>query len=115
MKKQNIIIKGGELQNKQDMRAVQELQEGLDKIERFPVFTPDLQWFENIVVTEKEKSRKKLIKELSLFIMIAFIILSIIIVSLYQMPVIFLILQIFSTVFIVFYTGAGLKKKVESS
>lgn len=115
MKKQKIVIQGGELQNKKDMRAVLELKDGLDKIERFPVYTPDLQWFENIVITEKEKSRKRLIKDLSLFIMVAFIILSIIIVSLYQMPVIFLIIQIFSTLFIVFYTGAGLKKKVEDS
>jgi hypothetical protein len=43
--------------------AIHKLQEGLSKVDQFPVYTPDLQWFENMVVTEKENNRKKLMKE----------------------------------------------------
>ncbi|MFS0779063.1 YxlC family protein [Neobacillus sp. 3P2-tot-E-2] len=113
MKKQKVVILDNEQQNNHDLDAIHKLQDGLSKIDQFPVYTPDLQWFENMVITEKENSRKKLRKELSLFLMIALIILSGIIVSLYQMPIVFLFIQIITTVFIVFYTITGFRKKVK--
>lgn len=113
MKKQKVVILDNEQQNKHDLDAIHKLQDGLSKIDQFPVYTPDLQWFENMVITEKGNSRKKLRKELSLFLMIALIILSGIIVSLYQMPIVFLFIQIITTVFIVFYTITGFRKKVK--
>jgi hypothetical protein len=113
VKKQKVVILDNEQQNNHDLDAIHKLQDGLSKIDQFPVYTPDLQWFENMVITEKENSRKKLRKELSLFLMIALIILSGIIVSLYQMPIVFLFIQIITTVFIVFYTITGFRKKVK--
>ncbi|MDF2788789.1 MAG: hypothetical protein K0S80_1887 [Neobacillus sp.] len=113
MKKQKVVILDNEQQNKHDLDAIHKLQEGLSKVDQFPVYTPDLQWFENMVVTEKEKNRKKLMKELSLFFIIALFILSGIIVSFYQMPVVFLFIQIITTVFIVLYTINGYRKKVK--
>jgi hypothetical protein len=95
------------------MDAIHKMQQGLSKVDQFPVYTPDLQWFESMVRTERENSRKKLRKELSLFLMIALFILSGIIVSFYQMPVVFLLIQIITSVFIVFYTITGLRKKVK--
>jgi amino acid transporter len=93
--------------------AIHKIQEGLSKVDQFPVYTPDLQWFENMVVTEKENNRKKLMKELSLFLIIALFIISGIIISFYQMPVVFLFIQIITPVFIVFYTITGYRKKVK--
>lgn len=113
MKKQKVVLLDNEQQNKHDLDAIHKLQDGLSKVDQFPVYTPDLQWFENMVVTEKENNRKKLMKELSLFLIIALLILSGIIVSFYQMPVVFLFIQIITPVFIAFYTITGFRKKVK--
>ena len=113
MKKQKVVILENGQQNKHDLDAIHKLQEGLSKVDQFPVYTPDLQWFENMVVTEKENNRKKLMKELSLFLIIALFIISGIIISFYQMPVVFLFIQIITPVFIVFYTITGYRKKVK--
>ncbi len=60
MKKQKVVILDNEQQNKHDLDAIHKLQEGLSKVDQFPVYTPDLQWFEKMVQTEKQNSRKKL-------------------------------------------------------
>jgi hypothetical protein len=112
VKKQKVITLEDERINKLDLDAIHELQEGLNKVNQFPVYTPDLQWFEQMVLTEQKKTRKNLIKELFIFIMIALFILSGIIVSLFQLPIVFIILQIMTTAFIVVYTFVGLIKKV---
>lgn len=114
MKKQKVVILENEQQNKHDLDAIHKLQEGLSKVDQFPVYTQELQWFEQMVELEKKKNRKKLRKELSLFIMIALMILSGIIVSLYQMPAIFILIQIITTVFIALYTILRFSKKVEN-
>jgi antibiotic biosynthesis monooxygenase (ABM) superfamily enzyme len=114
VKKQKVVILDNEQQNNHDLDAIHKLQDGLSKVDQFPVYTPDLQWFENMVVTEKANNKKKLMKELSLFLMIALLILSGIIVSFYQMPVVFLFIQIITPVFIAFYTITGFRKKVKN-
>jgi hypothetical protein len=113
VKKQKVVILDNEQQNKHDLDAIHKMQEGLSKVDQFPVYTPDLQWFESMVRTERENSKKKLRKELSLFLIIALIILSGVIVSFYQLPVVFLFIQIITPVFIVFYTITGFRKKVK--
>lgn len=114
MKKQKVVILDNEQQNNHDLDAIHKLQDGLSKVDQFPVYTPDLQWFENMVIMEKEKNKKKLMKELSLFLMIALFILSGIIFSFYQMPVVFLFIQIITPIFIAFYTITGFRKKVNN-
>jgi hypothetical protein len=113
VKKQKVVILDNEQQNNHDLDAIHKLQDGLNKVDQFPVYTPDLQWFENMVVTEKENNRKKLIKELSIFLIIALLILSGIIVSFYQMPAVFLFIQIITPVFILFYSVNGFRRKVK--
>jgi hypothetical protein len=114
VKKQKVVILGNEQQNKHDMDAIHKLQEGLSQVDQFPVYTPDLQWFENMVELEMQKNRKKLRKELSLFIIIALMILSGIIVSFYQLPAVFILIQITTPVFIALYTILRFSKKVEN-
>ncbi|WP_066068268.1 YxlC family protein [Neobacillus soli] len=111
MKKQKVIILNSEEQNKQDFDAIHELHEGLNKIDQFPVYTPNLQWFEQMVVEEQQHTRRKLIRDLSVFFIVAFIIISGMLVSLYQMPTIFVIVQIITTIFIASYTSVRLIKK----
>ncbi len=114
MKKQKVVILENEQQNKHDLDAIHVLQEGLSKVDQFPVYSPDLQWFEKMVQSEKQNNRKKLVKELSLFIIIALMILSGIIVSFYQMPAVFIFIQIITPVFIAIYTIFRFSKKVEN-
>ncbi|EKN70222.1 hypothetical protein BABA_06036 [Neobacillus bataviensis LMG 21833] len=111
MKKQKVIILNSEQQNKQDLDTIAELQEGLQRIDQFPVYTPNLQWFEQFVIQEQQNKKKILIRDLSIFSIIAFIILSGMIISLYQMPAIFIIVQIITSIFIVVYTSVRLIKK----
>lgn len=112
MKKQKVILLDSGQANKQDIAAISELQKGLNKMDQFPVYSPDLQWFEQMVVAEKQRIRKKLIKDLSVFLIVAVIILSGIMVSLFQMPAVFIFLQISTTIFIAGYTGSRVMKKV---
>ena len=111
MKKQKVIILNSEQQNKHDLDAIAELQEGLQRIDKSPVYTPNIQWFEQLVIQEQQNKKKKLIRDLSIFTVIAFIILSGMIISLYQMPSIFILVQIITSIFIVVYTSVRLKKK----
>ncbi|MBO0961306.1 YxlC family protein [Neobacillus sp. MM2021_6] len=111
MKKQKVIKLNSEQQNKQDIDTIAELQGGLQKVDQFPVYTPNLQWFEQFVIQEQQNKKKRFIRDLSIFSIIALIILSGIIISLYQMPVIFISVQIITIVFIVVYTSVQLVKK----
>ncbi|MDF2854586.1 MAG: hypothetical protein K0Q87_437 [Neobacillus sp.] len=115
MRKQKITTLDNEQLNNLDLDALHEIQEGFNKIDQFPVYTPDLQWFNQMVLNEQLNKRKKFIKDLSIFIVIAVVILSGIIISLYQMPTIFIMLQIITTAFIVIYTGSILGKKVSNN
>ncbi|MEH7333637.1 YxlC family protein [Neobacillus drentensis] len=112
MKKQKVIVLDSEQQNKQDILAISKMQEGLNKMEQIPVYSPDLQWFEQMVLVEKQRIRKKLIRDLSIFLIVAIIILCGIMISLFQMPAVFIFLQIATTIFIAFYSVTRLMKKV---
>lgn len=114
MKKQKIVILGSEQQNKYDLDTIHKLQEGLNQVDQSPVYTPELQWFELMVLAEQQKTRKKLLKDLSIFLIIALFILSALIISLYQLPIFFVFLQITTTAFIAFYTITKFSKKVEN-
>jgi hypothetical protein len=114
VKKQKVIKLGNEQQNKLDLDAIDTLQEGLKMVDQMPVYTPELQWFEQLVLAEQQKDRKRLIKDLSVFLLVALLIISGIILSLYQMPSVFIFLQIITTVFIAFYTRVRFVKKVKN-
>ncbi|HJV16357.1 MAG TPA: YxlC family protein [Bacillales bacterium] len=111
MKKQKVNMQT-EQQNDEDFLVIHELQRGLDQIETFQIQTPDLQWFEQIILTEQHRIKKKLMKEVFLFSVIALLILGGIMMSLYQMPIVFIILQISTTIFIALYIGVKHSKKV---
>lgn len=111
VKKQKVIYLDNEQQNKQDFDAIHKLQEELTKIDEFSIYTPDLQWFEQMVIQEQQKAKKKWRKELSFFMIIAFVILSGMIITIYQLPVLFMLLQIITTIFIAVYTSVRPLKK----
>ncbi|HEY2420353.1 MAG TPA: YxlC family protein [Neobacillus sp.] len=114
MKKQKVIIFSTEQQNKSDLDAIHSIQEGLNLVDQFPVYTPDLSWFEQMVLAKKQQDRKNLIRDLLVFLLVAVLIISGIIVSLYNMPMVFIYLQIITTIFIAFYTTVRFVKKVNN-
>jgi hypothetical protein len=112
MKKQKIVSLENEHLNKEDIRTIDEIKQGLEKIDHIPVYSPDLHWFETMILNEKQQYKKKLIRDLTLFFIIAAFILTGIIVSLYHMPIVFIALQAAGVVFIVSYTSLRAIRKV---
>lgn len=96
----------------QEKAALAAIMQGLSKLDDIPTNPPNVQWFEQFVQIEMQQNRKKLMKDLTLFTIIALGILSVIMVSLYQMPQLFIGLQIVTTIFIAVYSGMSLFKKV---
>lgn len=112
MKKRKVIVFEGEQLNKQDSGVIQDIQQSLKKIDEFPIYTPDLQWFEQMIEEEKKQVRITFKKELIFFLIIASIILGGIITALNHIPKVFIILQILTTLFIIMYTTVQFIKKV---
>jgi Flp pilus assembly protein TadB len=111
MKKQKVKVVYEE-QNKMGLDAIHSLQQGLDQIETFPVNTPNLQWFEQMVLAEQQKIKTKLKKDLFIFSIIALLILGGVMLSLYHIPILFITLQVITTIFIVMYIAVSQLKKV---
>ncbi len=97
-----------------DGATVHIIKQGLNSLENVSIQSPDLQWFEQFVRKEKLLIRRKLIKDLLLFIVCASLILSGVVISLYQIPAVFIALQIGTTFFIAIYTMINIKRKVEA-
>lgn len=115
MKKWKVIPLESEQMDKKDHRAIDEINRGLEQMDQFPLYTPDIQWFEQMVAVQKIKSRKKLLMDFTVFIVIALLILSGIIFSLNHNPSIFIALQILAILFIAAYTGVRFVKQVNET
>lgn len=97
MMKNNKIIPLNKKQQKEhdDIEIIDEINKGLEKVDStYQTYTPNVQWFEQMIIKEKEIARKKLIKELVLFFLIAILIVSLLVISIFQAPLIFLIVQL---------------------
>lgn len=96
--------------------VLKEMEQGLDMIERnAPVYTPDLEWFENIVIEEKQKLRKKFIFDVVAFAVVSLLILSGVLFSLYRVPIIFFTVQGVVTVMIVAHFAIQYVKQVKKT
>lgn len=98
------------------LAVVKEIEHGLESVEQSsPVYTPDLAWFENMVVEEKQKLRKKLIFDIALFSVVAVLILSVVLFTLYNVPVIFFTIQgLVTIIFIAYFTFRYIKQVKEA-
>lgn len=93
--------------------AVKEIEKGLDSLEKnVPVNSPELQFFEGLIADQRQLLKKKLLKDLGIFAVVALLVLSIVLFTLYKAPVFFFILQMLVTVFIVAYIAARIRKQV---
>lgn len=96
--------------------VMKEIEEGLESIERSaPVYTPNLEWFENLVIEEKQTLRKKLIFDVVAFTLVSVLILSTVLFLLSRIPVIFIAAQGIITVFIFAYFTIKYVKQVKET
>lgn len=103
-------------QDENYLAAVKQIEEGLDSLEEnVPVYTPDLQFFEHLVMEQKQTMKKKLMRDLAIFTVVALLIVSSVLFMLYQLPVVFFILQGFVTVFIIAYSTVSFVKQVNGT
>lgn len=115
MKNQKNIVESG-LQDDNLLVVIKEIEQSLDSIEHnTPIYTPDLNWFENMVLEEKHKLRKKLIFDVTAFTVVALFILSIVLFSLYRIPIIFFAIQGCLTMFMIAYFSIQYVKRVKET
>ncbi|KOP81611.1 YxlC family protein [Cytobacillus solani] len=96
--------------------TIKEIEVGLESVEQYaPVYTPNLEWFENMVVEKKQQLRKKLIFDVSIFSIVALLVLSVVLFTLYNIPVVFFALQGLVAIFIIGYFSIRLIKQVKET
>lgn len=96
--------------------AIKEIEQGFDAIDRgMNINTPNIEWFENLVAEEKQKLKKKLIFDVSLFAIIALFILSVILFALYSVPIVFAAVQGLAIIFIITFVSVQHVKQVKET
>lgn len=96
--------------------TLKEIDHGLDAIENgTQLYTPNLEWFENFIVEEKEKQKKKLIFDVILFAFIAMFILSAILFALHSVPVVFFTIQGVAVIVIISFVFMQYVKQVKET
>ncbi|WP_066295093.1 YxlC family protein [Bacillus sp. FJAT-29937] len=96
--------------------VMKEIEHGLEKIDQgTSINTPNIEWFENLIVEEKKSLKKKLIFDASLFAFIALIILSGILFALYRVPVVFFTIQALTVMFICGFASFQYIKQVKET
>lgn len=87
-----------------DEKLKEELIQGLDALERgVDLEAPSIQWFDNFIVEQKQELQRKRRKELILFILVALIIVSVVLYTLYQNTIVFFAIQAAVSLFIIIY------------
>jgi Flp pilus assembly protein TadB len=90
-----IHIKKKQQQQEFDSDLIDKINTGLSQMDNaYQTYTPNVQWFEQMVLKEKEAARKRLVKELIIFFISAITILSLLVVTIFKAPVIFLVVQV---------------------
>lgn len=102
----------GPQQNEEYEATLKQVEEGLEKLNRsFANETPSLDWFREMVAMETVKNRRRWYKELGLFILMAITILTIVLYTLNELPVIFFLSQFVVTLFIFIYRHYKMQRR----
>ena len=98
------------------LETIKEIENSLESVEQnAPVYTPNLEWFENIVVEKKQQLRKKLIFDVSIFSIVALLVLSAVLFMLYNIPAVFFALQGLFSISIIGYFSLRFIKQVKET
>ncbi|WP_453990687.1 YxlC family protein [Bacillus nitroreducens] len=113
MKKSKLILLNAEQRNEEDSETIQEINDAFTKIDQhYSVFTPDLQVFEQMVAVEQQKQKKKFRRDLIAFILIALFIMTSLITAVFQIPIVFIIIQGIATISFPLYSFYRYRKRV---
>jgi len=113
MTDQKRIRPNSEIREKEFSEPPFKLDEAMEHLNSLPPATPNQQWFEQLVLDEQEALRKRYRRELTLFILSALFILSVVLFVMRELPQIFLVLQGAVSVFAFLYSYKETKKQVE--
>ncbi len=94
-----IPLKKKQQQQDLDSDLIDKINIGLNQMDNaYQTYTPNVQWLEQMVIKEKEAARRRLVKELILFFISAITILSLLVLTIFKAPVIFIVLQVIVTI-----------------
>jgi len=97
MKRHNRSI--NHLNNEDTELGTKKLISELDKLDNiYPVKTPNIEWFQQVVLVEKKQLRRKFIRELALFLIVALTLLSTYLVAFHHFPLVVFVIQIVLTI-----------------
>ncbi|WP_163101732.1 YxlC family protein [Peribacillus alkalitolerans] len=116
MKKEKIVPLPSQFEQEHD-ETIHQIKDSLQKMdEMFEVYTPDLRWFEEQVQLQKEMARKKWVREITIFSIVACLILSTVLFTLVAMPIMFGILQVATSLLIIgYFAYTNIKERVNES
>jgi hypothetical protein len=116
MKDRTVVPIEKNQQNEEYKDSIEFIIKGLDSIDKgIKVETPNIEWFEQMVLEQKEVARKKFVKEVSIFLLLAIIIVSVVLFTLYQVPLIFFALQGLVTIYVLVYSTKESFKQVDEA
>lgn len=114
MKNQKGISSKHEQMDKEFFDTISSINNGLDKLDSLDTYTPDEKWFEEMVLNQQLVQKKKYRRELAWFILSAMLILSGVIFTMLELPMLFLMLQAATLAITAIYSFKGVQKQVDS-
>ncbi|WP_061811089.1 YxlC family protein [Rossellomorea vietnamensis] len=103
------------MNNKHEQDELKELiDEGFQSIDReVDESTPSLQWFEQLVEGQQEQLQARFKRDMILFLLLACCLLTVFSLTLFQMPILFLLLQVLIFAGALIFIGWTYTKKVK--
>jgi uncharacterized membrane protein YbaN (DUF454 family) len=114
MKNQKGIPSNHEQLDTEFFETISAINSGLDKLDSMDNFVPDDKWFEEMVLNQQQVQKKKYRRELVWFILSAMLILSGVIFTMLELPVLFFMLQAVTVAVTAIYSYKGMQKQVDS-
>ncbi|WP_079507858.1 YxlC family protein [Mesobacillus jeotgali] len=114
MKNQKGISSNDDQMDKEFFETISAIQNGLDKLESMDLYTPDEKWFGHMVLRQQEIQKKNFLRELTWFILSAMLILTVVIFTLLELPILFLMLQTATVAIAGFFGYKGMQKQVDT-
>jgi hypothetical protein len=114
MKNQKGISSKHEPMDNEYFETISAINNGLDQLDSLDTYTPDEKWFEEMVLHQQEVQRKKYRRELAWFILSAMLILTGVIFTMLEVPILFFALQAAAVAITAFYSFKGVQKQVDS-
>lgn len=76
-------------------REIEQIKMELHKLdEKLPVYTPDLEWFKQQISITQVAAKKKFLHEIVAFLILSVIVVSLFILMMYRIPIVFIAFQL---------------------